>query len=187
MLFKRPGNPEIEAITKSCKKRSYALSHLKVIKLPELDLKGKNIRLCAWCALTILKRSSQKYCSKECRYSARSWAYPQKEENIFFLFNRQDWKCNVCQYDYISLIEQLLVNGRVYNKPGDFRQVFSYYLIRRIKSKGLKERKPEVDHIVPISKGGTSLGNENHQVICFTCHKAKSKLDNSGPRKTKLT
>lgn len=103
------------------------------------------------------------------------------------LLMRQDWKCNSCQYDYVPLINQLLINGRIYNKPEDFRTQYNWTLIKRIKSKAEKGRKPEVDHVVPVSKGGETLGLENMQAICYTCHKIKTKIDNSGPRKKALT
>lgn len=58
-------------------------------------------------------------------------------------------------------------------------------LMKRLKNKVAAERLPEVDHIVPISKGGQALGHDNHQAICYTCHKVKTKKDLSGPRKRK--
>ena len=33
---------------------------------------------------------------------------------------------------------------------------------------------PELDHCVPIFKGGQALGHENHQLLCKQCHKIKS-------------
>ena len=61
-----------------------------------------------------------------------------------------------------------------------------FYFMNRFKLKVPAKENPEVDHIVPIYKGGQSLGLDNHQCICYTCHKAKSKIDNSGPRKKRV-
>lgn len=177
-MFKPSGNPKVLELTKTWTKRSVDLTQLKKIQVPE----GK---FCAWCAQDKLS-GNQKYCSNACKVSANAWAYPQKEYGLGCLLMRQDWKCNVCQYDYVPLVEQLLVNGRIYDKPKDYKTMFSWTLVRRIKQKSPQERKPEVDHIIPVSKGGITLGISNHQALCFSCHKAKTKIDNSGSRKSKV-
>lgn len=38
----------------------------------------------------------------------------------------------------------------------------------------------ELDHCVPIFKGGQSLGHENHQLLCKECHKIKSIEERKG-------
>ena len=35
----------------------------------------------------------------------------------------------------------------------------------------------EVDHIKAIMNGGESLDKDNLQVLCYTCHKEKTKED----------
>ena len=52
-----------------------------------------------------------------------------------------------------------------------------WHYFKRLKNQVTLQYKPEVDHIVAISKGGESLGNSNHQAICYTCHKTKTKQD----------
>ena len=116
-----------------------------------------------------------------------AWGYPQKEEGLFFLLKRQDWKCNQCAYDYKPFIEERIINKYYGTHSKNDLTVFNFYLIKRLKKMIERSLRPEVDHILPISKGGQSLGLENHQCLCFTCHKTKSKVDNSGPRKKKLT
>ena len=53
------------------------------------------------------------------------------------------------------------------------------YLIYMLKMMLPKDRKPEVDHIEPIYKGGHGLSADlsNHQAICYTCHKIKTRID----------
>ena len=182
-MFKPAGNPMVEALTKSHKKRSINLGKLKVVK-KELT-EHIVTRLCCWCAVGKLNHGAQRYCCRSCRDSATAWAYPQKEEGLNFLLIRQNFKCATCQFDYVPIVEQCLKNGYVYDKPDDYRIKISFYLMKRIKSKSPPERRPEVDHILAIHRGGASLGLENHQILCFTCHKAKTKVDNSGPRKVK--
>ena len=38
-------------------------------------------------------------------------------------------------------------------------------------------KKPEVDHIVPLALGGDPVGFDNNQVLCYDCHKEKTKID----------
>jgi 5-methylcytosine-specific restriction endonuclease McrA len=178
-VFKKSNNPKVEELTKSVKERSYNLSCLQAIKLEELNAKGKPKRLCAWCCENELFHGNQKYCSQNCSDNGMAWAYPQKENSLKFLLMRQDYKCNHCQYDYRPLLEEIA------NRSGSKFNVddLGWGYFKRLKLNCPFDRIPEVDHIIPIYKGGESLGNSNHQCICYTCHKIKSKIDNSGPRK----
>jgi 5-methylcytosine-specific restriction endonuclease McrA len=57
--------------------------------------------------------------------------------------------------------------------------------MRRIKSKSPEERRPEIDHRIPISKGGSplSINLDGLDCLCYSCHKKKTKVDLSGKRK----
>lgn len=185
-MFKPSGNPKVEELTKSVKERSYNLSCLRVVKLPELDSKGKPKRLCAWCVKEELSHGNMKYCSTDCSTSAMAWAYPQKEDSLRFLLLRQEWKCLGCGYDYIPLITEILAREkRMRGNSFTALDELPWYYFKRLKSRSSKDRKPEIDHVVAISKGGASLGLDNHQCLCYTCHKIKTSKDNSGPRKKK--
>lgn len=158
-MYKPSLNPKVEELTKSHRDRSINLELLRAIKTED----GK--KMCAWCAQGQLHHGNQKYCTDNCRDSATAWAYPQKEEALYFLLQRQGWKCNLCSHAYPEP-----------TTPS------KWYTMKRLKRASLPERKPEVDHIVPVYKGGTSIGLDNHQAICYTCHKAKTRIDNSGKR-----
>lgn len=172
-MHKKSGNPKVEELTKSCRARHTNLDGLKAIKLES----GQ--RLCAWCAEGKLHHGNQKYCSQDCSQSAMAWAYPQKEEALFFLLVRQEWKCNVCKHDYRSLAEN--IHQQYYSRYGgaehQFGEKYDYYLVKVLKSRCDKEHRLEVDHIIPIFKNGNSLGIDNHQAICYTCHKTKTSKD----------
>lgn len=185
-MFKPSGNPKVEELTKSVRERSYNLGVLRAIKLDELNAKGKQKRLCAWCAKEeLLGGSNQKYCGQDCSNSAMAWAYPQKEDSLRFLLVRQGWKCNLCQYDYLPDMNAIVARDQsMLGRNFDLAKLPWYYL-KRLKNRVPRDRNPEVDHIIPIYKGGESLGLANHQAICYSCHKTKSKVDNSGPRKKK--
>lgn len=183
-MFRPSNNPKVLELTKSVRSRSYNLSCLEPVKLEQLNEKGKPKRLCAWCCETELKHGNQKYCSILCRNSAMAWAYPQKENGLRFLLIRQDWKCIDCQFDYRPLMDLILEKDRkVFEYPIEMNTCPWYYFKRLKGVKTPKEHRPEVDHIIPVSKGGDTLGLDNHACRCYKCHKVKSKIDNSGPRK----
>lgn len=183
-MWKKSNNPKVEELIKSVRDRQYNLTCLQPIKLEELNAKGKPKRLCAWCAETEIFHGNQKYCSNECSDNAMAFAYPQKENNLKILLIRQDLKCSTCQYDYRPFLEAMTAKDRkvLGIKEFDPEKLFWYHF-KRLKSHVPADKKPEVDHVISLSKGGESLGNSNHQAICYTCHKAKTKIDNSGPRK----
>ena len=182
-MFKKSGNPKVEELTKSVKDRSYNLSCLRPVKLEILNEKGKPKRLCAWCFVDELFHGNQKYCDKDCSESAEAWAYPQKELGLKLLLMRQDYKCAHCQFDYKPFLEAMIIRDKQrYGGVWELEQLPWHYF-KRLKAQVSKEKKPEIDHRIPIYKGGTSLGQENCDCVCYTCHKIKSKIDNSGPRK----
>lgn len=173
-MLKPPVNPKAIELIKSCTSRHLSLDNI----VPLITIEG--LKLCAWCHSH--KTKGPKYCGKDCANSARAHFYPQKEESLNYLLMRQNFQCADCQYDWKPLISRLLINGRVYDKPNDYLVQVSYWLMRRIKQKCEEGRKPEVDHILAISKGGPSIGSENFQVLCYLCHKNKTKKDLSGKR-----
>lgn len=179
-MRKPPGNPIVEVLSKSWTKRSIDLTKLKPLIVGE----GKQaIKHCAWCAEPF---RGLKYCGDECSTAAQAWAYPQKEAGLYLLLVEQDWKCKLCGYSYVDDYRQAMESS--YGVEGAKRfgvDKFMWHIVKKLKDRVVKDRKPEVDHIVPVSKGGQSIGNSNHQIICYTCHKEKSKKDNSGPRKKK--
>jgi len=187
-MWKPPKNPRVTELTKSWTERSANLDFIRPLKLEELDTKGRPKKLCAWCHEGVLRGGNQKYCSNDCSDSAMAWAYPQKENGLKFLLVRQDWKCAECKFDYAIAMKDILDReANRYPATADMlwfkdHSRLPWYYMKRLKDKLPKDRKPEVDHIVPIYKGGASLGLENHQAICYTCHKTKTKSDLSGKR-----
>ena len=179
--MKKHENPFIDEITKTYTKRIF---HLSSIKLPE-GLTKK----CVWC-LGELKGAQRRWCGDECVESAQAWAHPQKEQGLWNLFQKQDFKCKSCQFDYAAVIEEMFKQPKLpygFKEYKDtWRTKFSYWVITKLKQHlhaSDPEHNPEVDHVVPIYKGGLSLSVDNLQCICYTCHKVKTKTDLSGKRK----
>lgn len=173
-MYKDSTNPTILALTLSHKKRTIGLSSIKPILV-------EGVKSCVWC-LGPLKGAQRKWCSPLCSHSAYTWANPQSEEGLQVLLARQDFRCAQCQYDWQPLTKSLL-GTRGIPKALNTHATFNVRLMKALKRYSPKGTKPEVDHIIPIHKGGLSIGFDNHQTICYNCHKTKSKLDNSGPRK----
>lgn len=131
---------------------------------------------CIWCGDDLkTNHPLQRYCKdKNCPKSAFMWGYPQKDEACHFILVRQDFKCHDCKFDYKDKLEEISLNTFGDKKHYDKFESF-VFMKREID----RERRPEVDHIIPINKGGQSLGINNHQVLCNTCHLKKTKHDNS--------
>ncbi len=177
-MWKPTKNPKIEEVTKSFKDRALQLSCYPV--KPEPD--GR--RLCLWCGeVELIGSKLKKYCSPECSEAIFTWAQPQKENGLHALLVRQDWKCNICAFDYKPMIEKVHLRwyGATRRLPVPGRESSERYM-KLFKAACPADKKPEVDHIVPIYKGGESLGLANHQAICYSCHKTKTKVDLSGKR-----
>ena len=105
---------------------------------------------CKWCTGKI-ENNRKKYCSEDCKQSAWAFFYPQKYA-YQFLIKRQSGCCAHCAYDFKSGIKKWHYGQGGYD----------------IVDQG------DVDHIIPIHKGGEILGIENHQLLCRECHIKKS-------------
>jgi len=176
-------NPEIDKLEKSHRERRINLCDLENVRIDDL-------KVCVWC-LGFLKGKKYRWCSKQCSDSAFAWANPQSTYGLNVLLARQDWQCNICLFSWKDLA--LRIHGELYRHYEKYKKAtpefganFDFRLTRRLKYSCDLGVKPEVDHIVPISKGGLAIGHENHQAVCAQCHKKKTKVDNSGPRKKKL-
>ena len=127
-------------------------------------------RYCAWCNQRETPSGRHKYCSDECSFSCTLFCVPCGYDGFGYLFNLQKGYCRHCNHDWLQY----------YNSD--------FYLKRYVEGKGwfnpfhLKDRipqefKPEMDHIIPVACGGPILGHDNIQLICYTCHKVKTKID----------
>jgi hypothetical protein len=114
-----------------------------------------------------------------------AWAHPQSEHGLGMLLIRQGYLCAGCQHDYSPEAQKLKDSRPEYYSDLDFLSEFDWGFVKRLKERMPRELRLEVDHVIPIYKGGTSLGLDNHQALCNSCHKAKTKIDNTGPRKKK--
>lgn len=172
-MYIPPSNPIIIALAGTHRPRRFNLSEL-----------GQNfvggVLSCVWC-LSPLSGRQIKWCSPICSHSAWSWANPQSSEGLGYLLARQNFTCVICGLDWKPLASSLL-GTRGIPRSLDYLHTFSIRLVKALKRLSPLGTKPEIDHFVPISRGGISLGFDNHRAICSTCHLAKTRIDNSGPR-----
>lgn len=168
-MFQPSGNPIVHQITATHQKRTVNLSGFTAI-----EHNGK--RYCFWCATKELHgRKDKKYCTPRCKNATWAWANPQGEGMARYILLSQEYKCKCCQYDWKPLAEDL--NGKYWTNYTDLKEECSERLMKLMKNRAPEGRRLEVDHIVAISLGGLSLDLANLQILCYTCHKDKTKAD----------
>lgn len=179
--MKKSENPNIEIYTKTHKDRTFSLSN---IRLP-----AGTYKCCVWC-MAKLEGLQRRWCGDdECVKSALAWGRPQSAHGLYELLKRQNCSCINCGHSWSEYMETAV------SKKSKFRGVELQsrdieLIMRRFKRLIPVETRPEVDHVLAIVLGGTSLGLENHQILCAKCHKVKTALDikekfsrNPNPRK----
>ena len=123
----------------------------------DLSIKNRPPLKCEECGVqfSVLSHQITKYCSSECgdrrlrrihksKRRARERRLPYQLIDPIDVFNRDGWLCNGCG-------EELSINDRGTNKL----------------------KAPELDHIKPLSKGGSHTYN-NVQLLCKSCNIKKS-------------
>lgn len=171
-MYKNSKNPIVEALTKSHKERSCALSSLKQVKLDGIR---KN---CVWC-LAVLRKGRHKWCSLACIASALAWAAPSRAHGVRVLLYRDNFKCTLCHFDYRPYFNQAfskIKRNMRFRRPR-MKSFRIEYLIRVFKRLMSRDTRLEVDHIAQVSLGGQTLGFENVRLLCSKCHKIKTKQD----------
>lgn len=175
-MWTKPQNPTVIKLITECRERRMNLSPIVAA------VSAEGAKLCAWCLAPLTGRR-YKWCSKACGDSAFAWANPQSEYGLAHLLHRQDYSCAGCAHNWHPLANSLM-GTRGIAKAHNVAQ-FSMRFMKSLKRQSPKGTKPEVDHVIPVALGGATLGFDNHQAICTQCHKAKTKIQNSGPRTKK--
>ncbi|MFL5785884.1 MAG: HNH endonuclease [Bacteriovoracaceae bacterium] len=102
-------------------------------------------------------------------WTSRPPIMDDKQINDWVIHTRNTIKKDLCDY----------FNFRKRGPQWEFRtadNVRSYH-------RNLKDNKePEIDHIIPIFKGGMAIGLDNVQILCYSCHKKKTKKDLEKPK-----
>ena len=139
------------------------------------------IKHCAWCGEYPVT-GKRKYCNDYCRDNCYAFIHPQKELGLEYHLQTQDLKCVGCDFDYRPMIDDMSAKYKKRNITGYSEDGYANErLFKRLKTMTHnlhgRGKKPEVDHIIPIALGGDVVGFDNHQVLCYDCHKEKTKVD----------
>lgn len=186
------GNPNIKELISVLSRSVRTSDHFK----PHVK---DGQKYCSWCWVKPFKHPRKLYCSDECRQSCNLFCYPQTEAGLHFLIISRGAKCEKCSYSWQEKIEaaraeritglkQYIDMVVTYSKKIDtslpwknIRDLESgkvtQCLISKAKFNIEGNRRPEIDHIIPVALGGTTLGFENLQLLCCECHKTKTKQD----------
>ena len=167
-IFKKPNAPQALEILAKSRERRENLSQLRPIV-------EEGEKLCVWC-LDQIPPGCRKYCSTFCSESAWAFFNPQSKVGLRYLLVYQNFTCNKCGFDYKPFIE-MITGSEVTQKSMSESGYGIYGLSNLLRKEGYEDHVPEVDHIEAIALGGESLGFDNHQVLCKTCHKEKTADD----------
>ncbi len=128
-----------------------------------LDVTVGGSRLCVWCNVKPLVGRQRRWCSKDCKESGFIYCNPQSPSaRAWVLINLQDCACRACGVSHEDLVLKRLERLKT-SWP------LSYHLIGYGAGDVI-----QVDHIVPIHRGGRGFGLGNVQVICVACHMKKT-------------
>ena len=167
-------NPKVTELKKGDGRRHInAASFKKIIK--------NGVKHCAWCGDKPVD-GKRKYCNDHCRDNCYAFISPQKELGLEYHLQSQDFKCAGCAFDYKPMVDDMTEKYNKRNLRGFEPDGYSNMrLFKRLKNMVNtlhgRGKKPEVDHIVPVALGGDVVGFDNHQVLCYDCHKEKTKVD----------
>lgn len=132
------------------------------------------ITYCKWCAKNPVYGQKQ-YCSEDCKFSMYVFAYPQTFPATRVLMERQNFKCSVCTFDYAPYIEDAI---NIVSKENIFDwDEHSCIVLDMVNKSVPEERKPEVDHIIQVSRGGDTFGLNNVDIKCASCHQSKTSAE----------
>lgn len=183
--YRAPGPHALEII----KRVNATYAYKRHVPLSELTKPADLV--CAWCNLAPTKSRGRKYCGKDCSESALMYLYPQfAASKMYRLIVLQDFACRACgvideewflkrMEHYKAKQRRVLEEYKKYGWAVDKNETEKAFLFQFGDCTGDRW---QVDHIVPVHKGGAGVGMENLQVLCTPCHKLKTAKDLGGKR-----
>ena len=172
--------------------------------IPKEWIKNFKSGCCPVCGKTKFEfdKGMKVYCSPKCRklYGDRIYTWQERRDKVI---NERGKKCEECKKtekqlsdyknefkqkqkrDYIKNHPELLEKRRaelmeqaeeIYQKAINLT-ADDIYIWGGIKELPYQYDSFEVDHINPVALGGDMFDEKNLQVLCYTCHKEKTKID----------
>jgi len=138
-------------------------------------------KFCKWCQSgDVITNPSRLYCSDQCKLSANMWCYPQGcSAKAYIMIEHQCCACALCgiSYEdqilrYIDRIEErgpVTHHGKIFSDGKARLHGLGYHLSG--------SQQIDIDHVIPLHKGGMGLGLGNVQAVCRQCHKEKTYRD----------
>jgi len=147
--------------------------HQRHLNLSELEVYNNT---CAWCNENRIKPPKKKYCSEVCIESALVYCQPQSPKTKALLFiHWQQCACAMCGTSYedeiIQIIKEKYEHVLYWKRRGyyNWTDLVTFHMIGDNTG-----HLWQVDHKVPIFKGGEGIGLRNLQILCVDCHKKKT-------------
>lgn len=167
--FVPPGPRTLASMESLKKQRTLKMDHLQQVD-------GQ----CAWCNIIPLYSRRKKYCGVNCRNSALFYCYPQTPSAKMWVFiHKQNCSCTLCGECFEDKIAKKIFDLR---KRWDKDAEFYKWKAGPITYHSLGDNTGDVwqvDHIIPLHKGGDGIGLENIQVVCKSCHLRKTIYERS--------
>lgn len=156
--YKEPGFFALAVLEKNRSKRGMALDEFQPVN-----------GYCCYCNIMLIEKPRRRYCSDDCAMSAFMNANPNTPTvRAWIIINRQQGACLAC-----GVIQDVLFERA--------RHRLKYWPDKKITYYSLGDQTGHlinVDHVVPIHRGGAAVGLKNVQVLCVGCHIRKTKEEN---------
>lgn len=157
--YREPGPIALLKLERWAKSRTANLSTLEV-----------EAGRCAWCNFEPIGKRRRRYCSMACIDSAMFYCAPQKPAAKMWIFvTKQSAACAFCGLDYSDDIARMIYEKRSRRRYSNPVSPLSWFFLGDCTGD-----RWEVDHVIPLFKGGRGIGFENIQVICKPCHLKKT-------------
>src|SRR5690606_12121096 len=138
--------------------------------------------ICKWCEPAPVKSKQsgfRLYCGRDCSESAAASMSPQKPTaKAYILIVRQSAACARCKEDFSEQLDAIIWKNLTHwiddlkIRPVRDDDTIDLWVLGRDNGHIW-----QVDHIVPIHKGGIGVGLDNVQVLCVDCHHRKTAED----------
>jgi len=165
ITMREPGPLTLAAIIPMQRQRTLTMTYLRVID-------GQ----CAWCNKVPLLSKRKKYCDSDCKNSAFFYCYPQSPSSKMWVFiNRQNCACPLCGECFDDELAAKILLTR---KRWDEGVKNGYkWMAGKVSYHSIGDNTGDqwqVDHIIPLHRGGDGIGLNNIQVVCKACHQRKT-------------
>lgn len=167
-----PGQHALSCLERFSRKRSANLS----------DISLPSDGTCAWCNSRPITPPRKKYCGDVCQVFAEMWCNPQSPRTkAWLLIHRQSCACTLCGEDFEEQIVERILHLDKYlkrcrrDRPDYWHPSSVTYFLIGSNTADLWE----VDHRIPIFRGGQGIGLDNVQVVCTACHRNKTAMEKS--------